>query len=88
MSKKDDFKGYLIPNEYLKNIKGGEEYPSGIGRTFCPSCGSKNIVITVTIPPTYGCWDCKASWFYRETPDEIIIDMRGGTKGDIVIQKK
>lgn len=87
MKAKEEFKGYLIPDEYLKGIRGGEEYPIGIGRTFCPSCGGNNIIATLGIPPHYTCWDCRASWIYRETSDEIIIDMKGGTKGDIVIQK-
>lgn len=88
MKIKDKFNECLIPYEHLKNIKGCEnDYPAGIGISFCPVCGKTNLVATLNVPPTVRCWDCGASWIYKETDTEIIIDMEGGDKGDMIIKK-
>lgn len=86
MSKKDEFKGYLIPDQYLENIKGGG-YIGGLGQSFCPKCGSYNLIATTTIPPVYTCWDCNARWFIQDNPKNSYVIIKMQSDGEIRIEK-
>lgn len=60
--KKNVFKAFLIPNEYLKGIKGGIGI-EGESAVKCPSC-KKNapIIATKNSPPYYICTGCGCVW--------------------------
>lgn len=70
-----EFEGYLIPEQYLKEIKGGIQWPPpfALGVSFCPLCGSRNIISTLNIPPVSHCKDCRASWRVWEYDDYWLI---------------
>ena len=60
--KKDEFNAFLIPDEYLEEIKGC----AGVGSksaTGCPSCDKNAPIIgTKMLPPTYHCTGCGCVW--------------------------
>lgn len=60
--KKTVFKAFLIPNEYLKGIKGGIGI-EGESAVKCPSCTTNApIIATKNLPPVYICTGCGCAW--------------------------
>jgi hypothetical protein len=56
---------YVVPEEYLKGIKGGNqpvwEWP--VWKNTCPGCGkSEDVKATLNVPPTYHCFNCNCTW--------------------------
>ena len=77
MKTKSEFKGFVIPNDYLSKIQGGMN--SGVAFV-CPDCGESSRIATGPLrifPPYYVCLRCYCTFQVFLNDGEITIINHG-----------
>lgn len=78
----EKMKAFLVPDEYLKEIKGGGQEVQGEKYIECPACrtGAPIVVVTPTddnTPTKYFCKGCGCAWLIRMIGGKYYIEILG-----------